>query len=161
MTAHGTVRHDDAADDKRSLAAAPAAVRPRCRLTALHVEHQSTRDAVALDVAAVVCWHVHDVQQATVAFQRGRFDVASVALAALRTTVVTSMLASLLCERCTVDRSMRLTIRRKTARAGITVHSAEIREVNVPADVQARCDAALLAELWRCRSSRAGIAVAA
>lgn len=97
---------------------------------------RSPRDTVPVNVDAIVFWHVHDAQRATLNITDYRQAIDRVAQTSLRETIGSSMLSALLAERKAADETLRTEISRKTQDWGISVNSVEIRDVAIPVALQ-------------------------
>ena len=113
-----------------------AVIDERIQTTQFNAEQALTRDTVPVNVDAVIFWHVHDAQRATLNITDYRQAIDRVAQTSLREMIGSSLLSALLSERKVADETLRTEIARKTADWGISVNSVEIRDVAIPVALQ-------------------------
>ncbi len=113
-----------------------AVIDERIQTTAFNAEQALTRDTVPVNVDAIIFWHVHDAEKASLAITNYREAIDRVAQTSLREMIGASMLASLLSERKEADEQLKNSIARKTEPWGVSVSSVEIRDVAIPVALQ-------------------------
>src|ERR1700752_1390674 len=113
-----------------------AVIDGRIQTTAFNAEQALTKDTVPVNVDAIIFWHVHDAERAALAITNYRQAIDRVAQTSLREMIGSSMLAALLSDRKAADEHLRDEIGNKTAGWGVSVTSAEIRDVAIPVALQ-------------------------
>src|SRR5450631_826202 len=113
-----------------------AVIDERIQTTAFNAEQALTRDTVPVNVDAIIFWNVQDAEKAALAITNYREAIDRVAQTSLREMIGSSMLAALLSDRKEADEQLKVEIGRKTAPWGISVSSAEIRDVAIPVALQ-------------------------
>ncbi|KXV34158.1 SPFH domain-containing protein [Gluconobacter thailandicus] len=108
----------------------------RIRTVPVHTRQTLTRDTTPVDVDAVVFWMVHDPLRAITELDDYEGSVSMVALTTLREVVSSSDLAVLLEDRRRIDDELRDLIEVKTREWGVTVQAVEIRDVQLPDNLQ-------------------------
>ncbi len=108
----------------------------RIRTVPVHTRQTLTRDTTPVDVDAVVFWMVHDPLRAITELDDYEGSVSMVALTTLREVVSSSDLAVLLEDRRRIDDQLRDLIEVKTREWGVTVQAVEIRDVQLPDNLQ-------------------------
>jgi len=111
-------------------------VAQRIRTVPVHTRQTLTRDTPPVDVDAVVFWMVHDPLRAITELDEYEGSVSMVALTTLREVVSSSDLAVLLEDRRRIDDELRDLIEVKTREWGVTVQAVEIRDVQLPDNLQ-------------------------
>lgn len=104
----------------------------RMRVTDVTAESALTRDTVPVDVDAIVFWTVWDAQKSVLEVSDYFDAVALSAQTALRESIGRAELASMITERDRLGTELRRILDDKTNPWGITVHSVEIRDVQIP-----------------------------
>jgi regulator of protease activity HflC (stomatin/prohibitin superfamily) len=95
-----------------------------------------TKDTVPVDVDAVLFWQVFDVEKAALEVQNYKDSVLLAAQTALRDVIGKTMLADMLAGREIIDAELQKTIQRRINGWGINVLSVEIRDVEIPVNLQ-------------------------
>jgi regulator of protease activity HflC (stomatin/prohibitin superfamily) len=95
-----------------------------------------TKDTVPVDVDAVLFWQVFDVEKAALEVQNYKDSVLLAAQTALRDVIGKTMLADMLAGREMIDAELQKTIQRRIDGWGINVLSVEIRDVEIPVNLQ-------------------------
>ncbi len=90
-----------------------------------------------VDVDAVLFWRVIGPEHAALEVENYVQAVAWAAQTALRDVIGRSTLAQILSERQTIDKHLRVVIDERTEPWGVRVESVEIRDVKIPAELQA------------------------
>ena len=108
----------------------------RIRTVPVRTRQTLTRDTTPVDVDAVVFWMVHDPLRAITELDDYEGSVSMVALTTLREVVSSSDLAVLLEDRRRIDDELRDLIEVKTREWGVTVQAVEIRDVQLPDNLQ-------------------------
>ena len=85
---------------------------------------------------AIIFWHVHDAEKATLAIADYREAIDRAAQTSLRGMIDSSMLAAPLSDRKEADEQLKVEIGQKTAAWGISMSSVEIRDVAIPVALQ-------------------------
>ena len=104
--------------------------------TSFNAEQTLTKDTVPVDVDAVLFWQVFDVQKAALEVQNYKDSVLLAAQTALRDVIGKTMLADMLAGREIIDAELQKTIQRRIDGWGINVLSVEIRDVEIPVNLQ-------------------------
>jgi regulator of protease activity HflC (stomatin/prohibitin superfamily) len=105
--------------------------------TPFNAEQTITADTVPVDVDAVLFWRVIGPEHAALEVENYQQAVGWAAQTALRDVIGRSTLATILSERPTIDKHLRNIIDQRTEPWGIRVDSVEIRDVKIPAELQA------------------------
>ena len=108
----------------------------RVRVTDVSAESALTRDTVPVNVDAIVFWTVWDAKKAILEVADYLDAVALSAQTALRETIGRHMLAEMITEREQLGKELQKILDEKTNPWGITVHSVEIRDVKIPAELE-------------------------
>lgn len=128
----------------------------RMRSTAFKAEHVLTADLVPVDVDAVLFWTVWDAEKACAEVKNYVRLVYWVAQTTLRDVMGAVTIAQLSTRREQIDQEVAQVLEAKTNEYGITVVSVEIRDIEVPGDLQEALSAEARAE----RESNARIMLA-
>jgi len=104
----------------------------RVRVTDVTAESALTSDTVPVNVDAIVFWTVWDAQKAVLEVSDYFIAVALSAQTALRESIGRAELGSMITERERLGEELRRILDEKTNAWGITVHSVEIRDVQLP-----------------------------
>lgn len=104
--------------------------------TTFNAEQTLTKDTVPVDVDAVLFWRVIDSEKAALQVEDYREAIFWAAQTALRDVIGRTGLATMLSEREEIDELLRKTIDRRTEPWGIEVAAVEIRDVNIPPNLQ-------------------------
>lgn len=123
-----------------------AMVDMRMRSTAFKAEHVLTADLVPVDVDAVLFWTVWDAEKACAEVNNYVRMVYWVAQTTLRDVMGAVTIAQLSTRRTQIDKEVADILEQKTNEYGITVLSVEIRDIEVPADLQEALSAEARAE---------------
>lgn len=121
----------------------------RMRSTAFKAEHVLTADLVPVDVDAVLFWTVWDAEKACVEVKSYERLVYWVAQTTLRDVMGAVTIAQLSTRRTQIDREVADILEGKTNEWGITVTAVEVRDIEVPADLQESLSAEARAERER------------
>ena len=133
-----------------------ATVDLRMRSTAFKAEHVLTSDLVPVDVDAVLFWMVWDAGKACSEIRNYERMVYWVAQTTLRDVMGGVGSAQMGVRRTQIDKEVAGILERKTSEWGITIVSVEIRDIEIPADLQE----ALSAEARAAREYNARIILA-
>jgi regulator of protease activity HflC (stomatin/prohibitin superfamily) len=114
----------------------PYVIDTRVITTSFNAEQTLTKDTVPVDVDAVLFWQVFDVQKAALEVQAYKDSVLLAAQTALRDVIGKTMLADMLAGREMIDTELQKTIQRRIDGWGINVLSVEIRDVEIPVNLQ-------------------------
>ncbi len=123
-----------------------ATVDMRMRSTAFKAEHVLTADLVPVDVDAVLFWTVWDAEKACSEVKNYVRLVYWVAQTTLRDVMGAVTIAQLSTRRTQIDMEVADILEQKTNEYGITVLSVEIRDIEVPDDLQEALSAEARAE---------------
>lgn len=105
--------------------------------TPFKAEETITADTVPVDVDAVLFWRVVGAEHAALEVENYAQAVTWTAQTALRDVIGRSTLAQVLSDRQTIDKHLQTIIDERTEPWGIQVTSVEIRDVKIPAELQA------------------------
>ena len=108
----------------------------RVRVTAVRAETALTRDTVPVNVDAIVFWVVWNVEKAILEVANYTQAVTLSAQTALRESIGRHELAQMITERETLGRELQKILDEKTNPWGITVQSVEIRDVQIPKELE-------------------------
>ena len=108
----------------------------RMRVTDVTAESALTRDTVPVDVDAIVFWTVWDAQKSVLEVSDYFVAIALSAQTALREAIGRAELAAMITERERLGDALRKILDEKTNPWGITVHSVEIRDVQIPQELE-------------------------
>lgn len=114
----------------------PYTIDTRVITTSFNAEQTLTKDTVPVNVDAVLFWQVFDVEKAALEVQMYKDSVLLAAQTALRDVIGKTMLADMLAGREMIDNELQKTIQRRIDGWGINVLSVEIRDVEIPANLQ-------------------------
>ena len=114
----------------------PYIIDTRVITTSFNAEQTLTKDTVPVNVDAVLFWQVIDVKKAALEVQMYKDSVLLAAQTALRDVIGKTMLADMLAGREVIDNELQKTIQRRIDGWGINVLSVEIRDVEIPANLQ-------------------------
>jgi regulator of protease activity HflC (stomatin/prohibitin superfamily) len=114
----------------------PYVIDTRVITTSFNAEQTLTKDTVPVNVDAVLFWQVTDVQKAALEVQNYKESVLLAAQTALRDVIGKTMLADMLAGREMIDNELQKTIQRRIDGWGINVLSVEIRDVEIPVNLQ-------------------------
>jgi regulator of protease activity HflC (stomatin/prohibitin superfamily) len=108
------------------------------RTATVNVEQQETitRDSVTIKVNAVLWFQVVEPVRATVTVQNFRNAVYAIALTSLRNIIGQHDLDQVLKERDAINAQLRLMIDKTTEPWGIQVHAVEMKDVEIPEQMQ-------------------------
>ena len=123
-----------------------ATVDLRMRSTAFKAEHVLTSDLVPVDVDAVLFWMVWDAGKACSEMRNYERLVFWIAQTTLRDVMGAVNIAQLSTRREQIDREVADILERKTNEWGITVVSVEIRDIEIPDELQESLSAEARAE---------------
>ena len=123
-----------------------ATVDLRMRSTAFKAEHVLTSDLVPVDVDAVLFWMVWDAGKACSEIRNYDRLVYWVAQTTLRDVMGGVGIAQMGVRRTQIDKEVASILERKTSEWGITIVSVEIRDIEIPADLQEALSAEARAE---------------
>ncbi|HXI11880.1 MAG TPA: slipin family protein [Thermoanaerobaculia bacterium] len=108
----------------------------RMRVTDVTAESALTRDTVPVNVDAIVFWTVWDAQKCVLEVSDYFAAVALSAQTGLREAIGRHQLGEMITERDRLGRELRTILDEKTAPWGITIHSVEIRDVQLPQELE-------------------------
>jgi regulator of protease activity HflC (stomatin/prohibitin superfamily) len=108
----------------------------RVRVSSVSAEQTLTRDTVPVNVDAAIFWMVWNAEKALLEVQSFSDAITLSAQTALRESIGRHNLAQMLSERETLGRELQRILDEKTNPWGITVQSVEIRDVQIPPDLQ-------------------------
>lgn len=123
-----------------------ATVDTRMRSTAFKAEHVLTADLVPVDVDAVLFWAIFDAEKACSEVKNYVRLVYWIAQTTLRDVMGAVNIAQLSTRRLQIDKEVKDILEQKTSEFGITVQSVEIRDIEVPTDLQEALSAEARAE---------------
>jgi regulator of protease activity HflC (stomatin/prohibitin superfamily) len=108
----------------------------RVRVTDVRAETALTRDTVPVNVDAIVFWVVWNAEKAILEVANFVDAIALSAQTALRESIGRHELAQMITERETLGHELQRILDEKTNPWGITVQSVEIRDVNIPKELE-------------------------
>jgi hypothetical protein len=108
----------------------------RIRVTDVRAETALTRDTVPVNVDAIVFWVVWNPEKAILEVVNFPEAIALSAQTALRESIGRHELAQMITERETLGHELQRILDEKTNPWGITVQSVEIRDVQIPKDLE-------------------------
>jgi regulator of protease activity HflC (stomatin/prohibitin superfamily) len=108
----------------------------RIRVTDVRAETALTRDTVPVNVDAIVFWVVWNAEKAILEVASFAEAIALSAQTALRESIGRHELAQMITERETLGQELQRILDEKTNPWGITVQSVEIRDVNIPKELE-------------------------
>jgi regulator of protease activity HflC (stomatin/prohibitin superfamily) len=108
----------------------------RVRVASVMAESTLTRDTVPVNVDAVVFWMVWNAEKAVLEVQDFEAAISQSAQTALRESIGRHELHQALAEREMLGHELQRILDEKTNPWGITVQSVEIRDVQIPAQLQ-------------------------
>jgi regulator of protease activity HflC (stomatin/prohibitin superfamily) len=108
----------------------------RVRVASVTAESTLTRDTVPVNVDAVVFWMVWNAEKAVLEVQDFEGAISQSAQTALRESIGRHELHQALAEREMLGQELQRILDEKTNPWGITVQSVEIRDVQIPAQLQ-------------------------
>lgn len=109
----------------------------RVMVSPFSAEKTLTRDTVPVNVDAVLFWVVWDAEKAALEVENYRVAITWAAQTALREIIGQMTLADILIGRDKMDADLQKIIDERTTPWGVTVQSVEIRDVIIPADLEA------------------------
>ena len=113
-----------------------AYVDQRVRVTSVRAETALTRDTVPVNVDAIIFWLVWNAEKAILEVESFTDAVTLGAQTALRESIGRHDLAQMITERETLGHELQRILDEKTNPWGITVQSVEIRDVNIPKELE-------------------------
>jgi len=108
----------------------------RVRVTEVKAESSLTRDAVPVFVDAIVFWVVWNAEKSILEVQSFTDAITMSAQSALRESIGRHMLTEMLTDREALGRELQRILDEKTNPWGVTVQSVEIRDVQIPQELQ-------------------------
>ena len=108
----------------------------RVRVANVSAETTLTRDTVPVNVDAIVFWMVWNAEKAILEVENYDDAITMSAQTALRESIGRHDLHQALAERETLGQELQKILDEKTSPWGITVQSVEIRDVQIPPDLQ-------------------------
>lgn len=108
----------------------------RIRSTAFKAEHVLTSDLVPVNVDAVLFWMVHDTRMASTEVRNFERLVFWVAQTTLRDVMGSIEISQLSTRRTQIDAEIQKILAEKTGELGISVTNVEIRDIEIPEDLQ-------------------------
>ena len=108
----------------------------RIRVTSVSAESTLTRDTVPVNVDAIIFWMVWNAEKSILEVSSYVDAIILSAQTALRESIGRHNLAQMLSERETLGKELQRILDEKTNPWGITVQSVEIRDVQIPQELQ-------------------------
>ncbi len=108
----------------------------RVRVASVSAESTLTRDTVPVNVDAIVFWMVWNAEKAILEVQDFSQAITMASQTALRESIGRHELHQMVAERESLGQELQRILDEKTTSWGITVQSVEIRDVQIPADLQ-------------------------
>ena len=108
----------------------------RIRVTDVKAEQTLTRDAVPVYVDAIVFWLVWNAEKSILEVENFFNAITLSAQTALRESIGRHMLTEMLTDRESLGRELQRILDEKTNPWGVTVQSVEIRDVQIPQELQ-------------------------
>jgi regulator of protease activity HflC (stomatin/prohibitin superfamily) len=108
----------------------------RIRVTSVSAESTLTRDTVPVNVDAIIFWVVWNAEKSILEVSSYVDAITLSAQTALRESIGRHNLAQMLSERETLGKELQRILDEKTNPWGITVQSVEIRDVQIPQELQ-------------------------
>jgi len=108
----------------------------RVRVASVSAESTLTRDTVPVNVDAIVFWMVWNAEKAILEVQDFSQAINLASQTALRESIGRHELHQMVAERESLGHELQRILDEKTTSWGITVQSVEIRDVQIPADLQ-------------------------
>lgn len=108
----------------------------RIRVSSVKAETTLTHDTVPVDVDAIVFWVIWNAEKAVLEVQNYGDAVAMSAQTALRESIGRHELSQMVTDRESMGRELQRILDEKTSSWGITVQSVEIRDVQIPRELQ-------------------------
>jgi regulator of protease activity HflC (stomatin/prohibitin superfamily) len=108
----------------------------RVRVTSVRAETALTRDTVPVNVDAILFWVVWSAEKAILEVESFSEAVTLGAQTALRESIGRHMLAQMITERETLGHELQRILDEKTSPWGVTVQSVEIRDVQIPKELE-------------------------
>jgi regulator of protease activity HflC (stomatin/prohibitin superfamily) len=108
----------------------------RIRVTSVRAETALTRDTVPVNVDAIVFWVVWNAEKAILEVENFAEAIALSAQTALRESIGRHELAQMITDREVLGHELQKILDEKTSPWGITVQSVEIRDVQIPQELQ-------------------------
>jgi regulator of protease activity HflC (stomatin/prohibitin superfamily) len=108
----------------------------RVRVASVSAESTLTRDTVPVNVDAIVFWMVWNAEKAILEVQDFSAAINMASQTALRESIGRHELHQMVAERESLGHELQRILDEKTTSWGITVQSVEIRDVQIPADLQ-------------------------
>lgn len=99
-------------------------------------EETLTKDAVPVNVDAIMFWVVWDAEKTALEVKDYEAAVSWAAQTTLRDVIGRTMMSDMLSNREKIDQELRQIIDRKTEPWGVSVQSVEIRDVVIPSELQ-------------------------
>jgi regulator of protease activity HflC (stomatin/prohibitin superfamily) len=106
------------------------------RVTDVTAESTLTRDTVPVNVNAIVFWVVWDAEKSILEVQDYEAAISLSAQTGLRESIGRHELSQMITERESLGKELQKILDEKTNPWGITVQSVEIRDVQIPQDLQ-------------------------
>jgi len=108
----------------------------RVRVTSATAEQTLTHDTVPVNVDAIVFWMVWNAEKSILEVEDYESAILMSAQTALRESIGRHELAQMISERDTMGHELQRILDEKTNPWGITVQSVEIRDVNIPKNLE-------------------------
>jgi uncharacterized membrane protein YqiK len=108
----------------------------RIRVTSVRAETALTRDTVPVNVDAIVFWVVWNAEKAILEVANFAEAISLSAQTALRESIGRHELAQMITDRETLGHELQRILDEKTNPWGITVQSVEVRDVQIPQELQ-------------------------
>ncbi len=108
----------------------------RVLTTAFTAKNTLTKDNVPASVDAVLFWNVADTNKAVLNVQDFGYSILNASMVALRQAVSTNDLSEILTNRQKVSQIVQDTISKKAQNWGINLDNVEIRDIQIPSNLQ-------------------------
>jgi len=108
----------------------------RVRVASVSAESTLTRDTVPVNVDAIIFWMVWNAEKSILEVQDYAQGISLSAQTALRESIGRHELHQMVAEREMLGQELQRILDAKTTAWGVTVQSVEIRDVQIPADLQ-------------------------
>ena len=109
----------------------------RVRVSTVSAESTLTRDTVPVNVDAIIFWLVWNAEKAILEVEDFTQAIGLSSQTALRESIGRHQLAQMITDRETLGQELQKILDEKTTPWGITVQSVEIRDVQIPQELQA------------------------
>ncbi len=127
----------------------PTYIDQRVITTKFNAEQTLTKDTIPVNVDAVLFWMVWDAQKAALEVVNYNESVLWAAQTALRNVIGKTNLDNLLSTRETIDLELKELMDERTEPWGITIQNVQVRDINIPGNLQDAMSRAAQAEKER------------